>query len=57
MILKKEEFKELSIRELEQTNGGSKIGYWIGYAVGYWGRGLSMPGAVALSMDLMNKFR
>jgi hypothetical protein len=50
-----ENLKELQTDELVEIAGGSEIGYWLGYALGYLGKGLRMPGAVNIAMDLMNK--
>ena len=50
-----ENIKELQQHELAGITGGSQIGYWLGYALGYAGKGLRMPGAVNIAMDLMMK--
>jgi hypothetical protein len=50
-----ENVKELHPEELAGIKGGSDIGYWLGYALGYVGKGLTMVGAVNIALDLMKK--
>lgn len=52
---KNNHLQELQPNELVGITGGSDIGYWLGYALGYAGKGLMMAGAVNIAMDIMMK--
>lgn len=54
--MKHEFLKELDSYQLKNCNGGTKIGYWLGYGLGYLSRGSTFVGAVNLGLDWIEDY-